>query len=93
MGEGMGLPIDIVQSARDAHARFADSREQDNLGTIIGRAIFAERQRVLALIEEIRVSPHWSGDAADALCEVISGEVQEGRLPLNQSPLDSGGSR
>jgi len=36
-----------------------------------------ERSKVLTLIEEIRVSPHWSGAVTDMLTDVIAGEVRE----------------
>lgn len=45
------FPPDIRDAAAKAHAEYADARVKDNLGVIIARAINAERERCLPLME------------------------------------------
>lgn len=49
----------------------------------VAAAVRYERDRILALIEEIRISPQWSGKQTDWVCEVIVGEIGDGRIPLS----------
>lgn len=84
------IPNDVIKAAKKAHTEFADNRCLDNLGTIIARAILAERERCAKIAEtrhEIWRFPHpddaQHGEVCDGIsaCADIAAAIRRGDKP------------
>jgi len=68
--------IEIVLKPLGSTLRHYESRHRVAAIEAMRGVLTAERDRALSLVEDVRVSPAWSGREADNICGAIATEIR-----------------